>query len=202
MVDYQEAYKRKCVTADEAVKVVQSGDMVAIPIDTPVQSLLSALLRRKGELENVTILLRNPRVDLGWLQDDLRPSFHPIIDTQAGAASKILNEKKLDFLPFLTSLRFKDEEDIHRGNRPIDVVMIVVSPPDSNGFCRFGIYLSHKLRLREESQESPCRSQRCSSYDGEDLRGRLHSYIANRLFCAACSIGIILCCCRTKAREG
>ena len=144
-MDWQEEFKRKYVTADEAVKVVKSGDKVFIPIDTEAQTLLSALIRRKDELENVKILLRNPRIDLGWLQNNLSPSFHIMIDTQAGAGSKILNEKRLDFIPFVTSLRFKYEEDKRRISEDIDVVMIVVSPPDRNGFCSFGIYLSHKL---------------------------------------------------------
>jgi len=99
---------------------------------------------RKAELKNVTLMIRQPHYDLGWFQGDFGDSFNVVLDTQAGIGSKALNEGRVDYIPFLTSLRFKDEHSSLRKMKGIDVVMLVVSPPDNDGFCSFGLYLSHK----------------------------------------------------------
>jgi hypothetical protein len=115
------------VSPEEAVKVVKSGDTVVIPIDTEPHALSKALMSRRAELKNVTIMVRQPRHDLGWFEADFGESFRVILDTQAGVGSKALNEKRVDYIPFLTSLRFKDEHSSRRKVREIDVVMLVVS---------------------------------------------------------------------------
>jgi len=141
---WQEEYKRKFVSPDEAVKIIKSGDTVVIPIDTQPQALSKALINKNEELEDVTIMIRQPRHDIGWFQDDLGRTFNIILDTQAGIGAQAVAKGKLDFIPHLTSLRFRDEHDPRRIINEIDVVMIVVSPPDTDGFCSFGLYLSHK----------------------------------------------------------
>jgi 4-hydroxybutyrate CoA-transferase len=140
---WQDEYKRKLVSSEEAIRVVKSGDTVVIPIDTEPQALCNALMGKRKDLENVTIMIRQPRNELGWFETDFGGSFNVILDTQAGIGSTALNEKKVDYIPFLTSLRFKDEHNRPKG-REIDVIMLVVSLPDEEGFCSFGLYLSHK----------------------------------------------------------
>lgn len=139
---WEDEYKSKFVSPEKAVRVVNSGDTVAIPIDTEPWALSKALINRKDELENVTILIRRPRRDLGWFEGDFDNSFKVVIDTQASSIAS-LNEKSRGIIPFLTSVRFRN--DAHRGSagRP-DVVMVVVSPPDDDGYCSFGTFLSHK----------------------------------------------------------
>ena len=145
IVSWQDEYKAKCVSPEEAVKIIEPGETVVIPVATEVQSLSRALMNRENELKNVNVLLRMPRFDLGWLGGDVGDAFNIIMDTQpASFGAKFMNEKGLDLIPFLYGLRFKGEHDVRRKAQDIDVVMIVVSPPDENGLCSFGLYLSHK----------------------------------------------------------
>ncbi|TET52107.1 MAG: hypothetical protein E3J53_03990 [Desulfobacteraceae bacterium] len=142
---WQDEYKRKFVSPEEAVKIIESEDTVAIPVATEACALSKALMNRKDELKNVSILLRMPRFDLGWFGRDFGETFTVILDTQpAGVGAKAMKEKGLDLMPFLYALRFKAEHDPRREPQEIDVVMIVVSPPNKHGFCSFGLYLSHK----------------------------------------------------------
>jgi len=144
-VGWQDEYKRKFVSPEEAVKIIESEDTVAIPVATEACALSKALMNRKDELKNVSILLRMPRFDLGWFGRDFGETFTVILDTQpAGVGAKAMKEKGLDLMPFLYALRFKAEHDPRREPQEIDVVMIVVSPPNKHGFCSFGLYLSHK----------------------------------------------------------
>lgn len=141
---WQSEYQQKSVTAEEAVKAIKTGDTVAIPIDTAPLALSRALQARQKELEKVTILLRQPRDELGWFAPELESVFHIILDTQVGSADRKVNEKRADYIPYLTSLRFKDAGKLPEYPRKLDAVMIVVSPPDGDGYCSFGPYLSHK----------------------------------------------------------
>lgn len=146
MSNWQDEYKRKSVSADEAVKCIKSGDVVAIPIDTAAKALSQALIGRQHEVENIRLLVRSSGANLGWDDNDYKPNIEVIADTQAGGTSEALNEKKIDFMPFLTSFRFKGhrEGNLRHATLPIDVAMIVVSPPDERGYCSFGTYLSNK----------------------------------------------------------
>jgi 4-hydroxybutyrate CoA-transferase len=145
MMSWQDEYKRKCVSPEKAVKIIESGDTVVIPVATEVQALSGALMGRKDELKDVTVLIRMPRYDLGWLGGEFGEAFNVILDTQpASFGATFMNERKLDLIPFLYGLRFKGEGDARRKAQDVDVVMIVVSPPDNDGFCSFGLYLSHK----------------------------------------------------------
>ena len=72
--DWQEDYKRKLVSAEEAAKVVKSGDRVALPFAHPAQVPL-ALGKRKDEVQNVYLEINAPSVDPGWLQPGWDENF-------------------------------------------------------------------------------------------------------------------------------
>ena len=67
-MDWQEEYKRKLVSHDEAVKRVSSGDLVVFPLAGP-NALAVALANRREELRGVTVRLSSPGGDPGWRWD-------------------------------------------------------------------------------------------------------------------------------------
>ncbi|MFH1484830.1 MAG: acetyl-CoA hydrolase/transferase C-terminal domain-containing protein [Chloroflexota bacterium] len=143
-MDWLEEYKRKLVSADEAVKVVKSGDRVGIPIGEQPEVLMAALAKRKGELHDVEVCTRSPQKDVGWLQPGWEESFRVDIDMVTGIAVPALDKKIVDYTPYATGHRFKADDDGRTDARPIDVAFIILSPPDKNGWCSFGTYLSLK----------------------------------------------------------
>lgn len=133
------------MSPEEAVRVVKSGDTVVIPSETEPQALSTALMNRKDELQNVRVLIREPRYDLGWFTGDFGDAFDVVLDSHPGVpGAKAMRERGMDLIPILYGLRFKRVHEARRETENIDVVMIVVSPPDNNGFCSFGLYLGHK----------------------------------------------------------
>ncbi len=64
--DWEEEYKSKLVSADDAVKVVKSGDYVVTPLPTQPLLLQSRLAARASELRNVTVQTAAPTQDPGW----------------------------------------------------------------------------------------------------------------------------------------
>ncbi|MBI2908853.1 MAG: hypothetical protein HYX92_14515 [Chloroflexi bacterium] len=141
-MDWLEEYKCKLVSAEEAVKIVKSGDRVGIPIGEQPEALMDALARRKGELRGVEICTRSPQRDPGWLQPGWEDSFRVDIDMVTGISVPALDKKVVDYTPYATGHRFKAEDDGRPDARNIDVAFIILSPPDRNGWCSFGAYLS------------------------------------------------------------
>ena len=79
---WQEEYKKKLVTAEEAVSMVKSGDRVDFPLDNsggPVV-ISEALAARLGELEDVEIHVCTPGIDFGWFQPGWEESFKVVVD--------------------------------------------------------------------------------------------------------------------------
>ena len=74
-MDWQETYRSRLTTPEEAVRVVKSGDIAVLPIFPP-RTLLPALFGRREELANVTIRVMAPATDPGWFQPGAEESFN------------------------------------------------------------------------------------------------------------------------------
>lgn len=130
-------YQRKITTAEEAVKVIQSGQRVFLTGNCSVpQKVLAALVARAPELHNVEIaqvLTVGPAdyVQPG-MEEHLRVNTLFISDNVRQA----VNEGRADYTPcFLSEIPHL----WRNGHLTPDVALIHVSPPDEHGFCSFGI---------------------------------------------------------------
>ena len=65
-MSWEEEFKKKIVTPEEAISHVKNGDRVCFVQGNEPQALGLALAARFGELENVTISVRTPGRDFGW----------------------------------------------------------------------------------------------------------------------------------------
>jgi acetyl-CoA hydrolase len=136
MSNWQNTYNSRVKTADEAVRVIKSGDRIFLTgnASVPLQ-LLSALVKRAPELENVEIC--HPLAN--YPAEYVAPGMERHIRVNAMFISannrKAVNEGRADFTPVMLSefpLLFKN------GHLPLDVAFIHVSPPDQHGFCSMG----------------------------------------------------------------
>ena len=148
--NWVEEYKRKIVSAEEAVKVVKSGDRVIAPWFENYL-LAEALAARKEQLRDVEIHSSRPtEASMGmFFQEGMDVAFHNslfiFIGDFARRASAGTDSKRAQFWPGTFSLMMKPfDERAQECPYKIDVVMAVVSPPDKNGFCSFGGRLWNK----------------------------------------------------------
>ena len=133
---WQEEYKQKLVSAEEAAKAVKSGDTVVIPYRTNTQVIPQAIANRRNQLRDVNIIVGTYRVDPAIFAG-AEESFHVTPPTE----SKIIG----DFVPSLFALSFKAMDEKREGAyRDVDVAVVAVSPPDENGVCCFGHSLFHQ----------------------------------------------------------
>jgi 4-hydroxybutyrate CoA-transferase len=132
-MSWEEEYKRKLTTPEDAISVIKSGDRVVFVQGNEPQALGLALAARLGELENVTLSVRTPGRDFGWYDPGWEISFKIEIGFPLPIVRDIISQRRCDLAIGSLGFIFHEEE---RG--PADVVMIEVSPPDAHGYCSFG----------------------------------------------------------------
>ena len=138
--NWKELYKRKLLSAEQAVKLVKSGDLVLFGGHNDQPKVLGpALFARKDELNNVTINFQTPMLDPGWFQPGSK-TFEPILELYIGETARPSHdEKRSIYKPSLFSLQCtKTLGERGSETRGLDVFMTVLSPPDEHGFCRTG----------------------------------------------------------------
>jgi acyl-CoA hydrolase len=130
-------YRRKLRTADEAVRLIKSGDRVyyggnaAIP-----QGLVHALAARHQELHDVQLVHVLLLGDDPLSRPEMEGHFRHNSLFVGPADREAVNDGRADYVPvFLYQIpRLFNEKLI-----PLDVTMLMVSPPDEHGFMSFGV---------------------------------------------------------------
>lgn len=129
--------KTKFVSADEAIKVVKSGNNVYVHANCSFpESLINSLCRRYQELRNVNIIQLMSFLEASYVKPEMEGHFRLISLFTGANVRKAVNEGRADFIPvFLSEIPYL----FKNGNIPIDVCLLHLSPPDEHGFCSFGI---------------------------------------------------------------
>jgi acetyl-CoA hydrolase len=130
-------YTSKLVSAEEAVKVIKSGDKIIIqPGCAAPLNLINAMVKRKEELFGVEIYHILVVGNLPYTEPGMEKHFKHKAFFIGHNTRRAVNEGRAEFIPIFLSevtLLFK------RGVLQADVAMIHVSPPDEHGFCSYGI---------------------------------------------------------------
>ena len=165
-------YQSKLTTADEAVKVIKSGDWVDYGFcNTHPHVLDEALARRAPELEDVKvrggIALWKPAIF-----DIEEPAKHIIYNSHHTGG---FERKHIDTgACFYEPMRYSELPRYYYDHiNPPDVAMIQVGPMDKHGYFNFGVSASHmkaicdtaKILIVEVNQNMP----RCLGGFGESV---------------------------------
>ncbi len=147
----REEYQQKLVSADEAVKVIKSGDWVDYGwCVTTVDALDRALARRTDELTDVKlrggILLKMPAV---FEREDAGEHFTWNSWHMSGIERKLINRG----IAYYSPLRYSELPRYYRDSIvPDDVVMMQVAPMDDAGYFNFGPSASHMMAACETAK--------------------------------------------------
>lgn len=136
-MNWLEDYQRKIVSADDAVKVVKSGDRILLQAGCGVpQALEAALVRRAQELQNVEICHMHSGGKAEYCKAEYAGHFRHNAFFIATNVRSAINSGRADFTPvWLSGI----PELLRDGYLPVDVAMAHLSPPDEHGFCSFGV---------------------------------------------------------------
>ncbi len=123
-------------TADEALKVVQSGDRIYIHgVAAAPQPLIQALVKRAPELRDVEIVQLHTEGPAPYTAPELAQSFHVNALFVGSNCRSAVGEGRADYVPIFLS---EVPALFSSGVMPLDVTLIQVSPPDRHGFCSLG----------------------------------------------------------------
>ncbi|MBK6566128.1 MAG: acetyl-CoA hydrolase/transferase family protein [Saprospiraceae bacterium] len=131
------SYQHKIKTADEAVRVIQSGNRIIIQGSAATPLVLTeALGKRAGELLNVEIICISLHGDLKLIFEEYPKSFYFNALFVSANLRQVVNDERGDYVPVFLS----EISKLFKHNYlPVDVVLLHCSPPDKNGFCSLGV---------------------------------------------------------------
>ncbi|HYM93878.1 MAG TPA: acetyl-CoA hydrolase/transferase C-terminal domain-containing protein [Chitinophagaceae bacterium] len=125
------------ITAEEAIKLIQSGDRVYVhgSAQTPL-CLLNELARQAHRLKNVELTFISVYGDIEVDKPQYTGSFHINSLFVSASIRSAVNEGRADYVPvFLSEIPELFKQKI----LPIDVALVQVSPPDKHGYCSLGV---------------------------------------------------------------
>lgn len=141
-MDFSQEYKQKLVSADEAVKLIKSGDWVDFGWCTNTVDVLDkALAKRTDELQDVKlrggILLKPLAV---FEREDAGDHFCWNSWHMSGIERKMISRGCAYYAP----IRYSELPRYYRDSDcPDDVAMFQVAPMDAHGYFNFGPNASH-----------------------------------------------------------
>jgi len=128
-------WARRAVSAEEAVRTIQSGMNVFVhgAAATPTP-LLKAMVRRK-ELDGVRLFHLHTEGETPFVEPDCEGRFFSISLFTGPALRKPIEEGRADFMPVFLS----DIPALFQSGRiRLDAAILQVSPPDMHGHCTLG----------------------------------------------------------------
>ena len=151
-MDFQKEYQQKLVSADEAVKIIKSGDWVDYGWCTGTPDALDkALAKRTDELKDIKlrggILLKPLAV---FEREDAGEHFCWNSWHMSGIERKYISRGFAYYSP----IRYSELPRYYRDSiQPDDVVMLMVAPMDKHGYFNFGPNASHLTAMCETSKK-------------------------------------------------
>ncbi len=142
----------KSVTAEEAVKVIKSGDHVHISsVSAAPQCLIQAMCDRgrNGELKNVYIHHLHTEGPAPYASEEFEGVFQHDAFFVGKNVRKAVQAGYADYIPvnLVDTQRFYREEIL-----PCDVALIQVCPPDKHGFVSLGTSVDATLAAVEKAK--------------------------------------------------
>lgn len=143
-MSWKKNYESKLCSPKEAVQSIKSGDRVVFAhcVGEP-RGLVAAMIDNASAYRDVTV---SHMVSLGpgaYTAPEAKDSFHWDGWFTGGNTRKCLEQGHGDFVPV-----FFHEVPIlmRQGHFPVDVMMVMVSPPDKHGYCSVGVSADYTMQ--------------------------------------------------------
>ena len=139
-MDWHEYYKSHLTTAEEAVKLIKSGDRVILEHACGEPTVLvDAMVANAEAYHDVEIVHMLPMTGSPYCAPGMEEHFryNPIF--AGGSTRKAINEARADFTPVF----FRDFPRMIRTVLVPDVALIHLSMPDEHGWCSYGVNVDY-----------------------------------------------------------
>ena len=133
---YEELYKQKLTTPEEAIQLVEPGDGIVYPLGAGEPSAIHKALANYENLDGnrlYTMLTMNPVIDLP------KEKLRQISFFLSGSDRKAFNTGKTELIPS----QFSEIPNIVHEREPDPVLIATVSPMDEDGYFSLGVGVSY-----------------------------------------------------------
>ncbi|MBN1517619.1 GNAT family N-acetyltransferase [Candidatus Sumerlaeota bacterium] len=147
--DWQVRYADKIATAEKAVKRIRTGHRVYIGSGAGEPQTLVAALSKREDLSDTEIIHYLTLGVATYAEPRLGSQFRPNAFFIGPNVREAVSQGRADYTPiFLSEIpRLFSSRRIM-----LDVALIQVSPPDSNGLCSFGVSCDINMSATESAQ--------------------------------------------------
>jgi len=136
-------YGQKLRSAEAALRAVESGMRVYIqPGCAEPETLVEALLKRAPFVHDVEVVHMLTLGSAAYVAPEMAGHFRHNAMFIGANVREAINDGRADYTPVYLS---EIEELFESGAMPLDVALIEVSPPDSHGYCSFGVSVDTTL---------------------------------------------------------
>jgi 4-hydroxybutyrate CoA-transferase len=138
-MNWQEYYRSRTISADEAAAMVKAGMRVDFPLaaGTVMQRALAA--RGRQIVGVVDVRMSAPLIDAGWLGGEAAQFFNVEFELFIGNIGRAAHDRHTAaYLPNLFSTGFKPHDERPAEDKPIDFAFVNVTTPNAKGFVSFG----------------------------------------------------------------
>lgn len=150
MTNRNKLFPEKIVTADEAVRAINSGTRVVFSHAAGVpQEIDKALIRNKDKFSDVEIYHMLCLGNGDYLAPGLEKHFRHNTNFVGGNSRNAIAENRADFMP---AFFFEIPYLFRRRLLPVDVAVIQVTPPDLMGNCSLGVSCDYTKPAAEEAK--------------------------------------------------
>src|SRR5215471_19291530 len=149
-MSWEVEYRKKLRTPEEALLFVQSGMRVYIqPGCAEPETLVEALMQRGPRVEDVEIVHMLTMGVAPYVAPEMAGHFRHNAVFIGPNVRDAINDGRADYTPIYLS---EIEGLFESGAMPLDVALVQVSPPDTHGFCSFGIGVDTTLTAAKEAR--------------------------------------------------
>lgn len=143
-MDWKEYYKSRCITLQEAVEKIKSGDRVVYGHAVGEPNLLGdALVANKDRYKDVEIVHMVCMGKGEYCKPEMAENFRHNSMFVGGLARDAIFEGRGDYTP----VYFSEIPKLFRdGYMDIDVTLVQVSPPDKHGYCSLGVSVDYNMQ--------------------------------------------------------
>jgi acyl-CoA hydrolase len=140
---WQDEYQKKLMTADAAVRAVESDMRVYVHANSAFpQVLLEALTRRSGQVRNVEMMHLLGFGEAHYNRPEFAESFRHNALFIGTNMRKAVQEGRADYIP----IHLGEIEDLFLDKSvELDVALLHVSTPDRHGYCSLGVAVETTL---------------------------------------------------------
>lgn len=139
-MSWKEHYQSHLMTAEEAVGHIKSGDRLVMAHACGEPSyLVDAMVANAAAYQNVEIVHMVAMGKGEYCKPEYAGNFRHNAIFVGGSSREAVADGRADFTPSF----FFEVPRLFRTTMPVDVAMVMVTPPDENGMCSLGVSVDY-----------------------------------------------------------